>query len=368
MKLLVGSLQYSPIYKSHCCALGKQAEKLGLKVRYFFSNNYKWMLSEDIKKKSYFVGNSNDLKSILLDGISIPNRKKLKKISKEFKPDYIYMYNLHPLLNKYLAKLSNKIDCEFIQHVHEPFVKNKNFYGGFKKYWLWLFEYLQEKVLSNTEISVLSSEIAIKDFKKRYENFQGKIYKVPLIYEDLNGEINKFDREYITFMGPPAPAKNPEKFLEIVEYSEKNDLGYQFLIISHSKIEDSKYHNHSNLEVFYKPKITDEEIGDIFKKSLLTLTPYKVAKQSSVILTSYMYGTPVLSSKVGGLPEFVENGETGLLIDKDAPVEKWIKNIEHMIEENNELTDNCRKYFEDNFSEKNWPDYFDKIFETGEYH
>ena len=80
MKVYIGSLQYSPIYKSHCCALGKQCEKYGYSVTYLLSRKYEWMLNEEIKSKTIFIGNSAGMTSAVIDGLNFKHRKKLKAV------------------------------------------------------------------------------------------------------------------------------------------------------------------------------------------------------------------------------------------------------------------------------------------------
>jgi hypothetical protein len=60
----------------------------------------------------------------------------------------------------------------FIQHIHEPFVEDKAVYKGLHHYLLYLFEYLQERLLRHTNIVVLSSHEAIRLFKVRYPQFK----------------------------------------------------------------------------------------------------------------------------------------------------------------------------------------------------
>jgi len=360
MTVYVGSLKYSPVYKSHVCAFGNACEERGYSVRYLFSNGYKWLLSKEIKDKTTFIGNSTSISSMLIDVLNLDNKKKIKKLFVENTPSHVYMHNYH-FLNHYIARLTKKQGSKFIYHIHEPYVKDKGAHGGFQQYWLYLFEFFQDMLLKNTSIALVSSIHASQLFDKRYLDFQGKKVYVPLMYEDLGSSITDIqNREYVTFVGPPVPAKNPEKYIKITQYSKKNNLSNKFMLISRSKINDDAY-SQSNSKVFYKERISDEDFGDIIKKSLTVLTPYQRETQSSVILVSYMYGTPVVSSNVGGLPEFVMHRKTGYLLDVDAEPEKWIEGINYVKENFIELSKNCREYFLQNFSGKNWDKYLDTV-------
>ena len=361
MTIYVGSLKYSPVFKSHCCAFGEACEKKGYSVRYLFSHEYEWMLSKEVKEKTTFIGHSVSISSMSKDALSFRNKEMIRTIFSEDEPTYVYMHNYH-FLNHYLAKLSKEHDCVFIFHVHEPYVQNKNAHGGLHQYWLYFSEYFQGKLLENTDIAIVSSNMASHLFDLRYPNFSGKKLLIPLMYEDLDGSDSDMqDREHITFVGPPVPAKNPEKFLEVVRYANDNILHLKFLLISRSKIKDARYLRRKNLEIFSRERISDERFGELIKRSVVILTPYRRETQSSVILVSYMYGTPVVSSDVGGLPEFVSHRETGYLLEVNAKVEKWIEGISYIQENFTRLSRNCRKFFVENFSGKNWEKYLDDI-------
>ncbi len=361
MTIYVGSLKYSPVFKSHCCAFGKACEEKGYSVRYLFSGRYEWMLSKEMKEKTTFIGHSTSIPSMFKDTLSFKNREKIGKMFSGDPPTHVYMHNYH-FLNHFIAELSKRHDCIFAYHVHEPYVLDKKSYGGFHQYWLPLFEYSQGKLLENTDIAIVSSNMASQLFDLRYPGFSGKKMLIPLMYEDLgNSHVDMQDREYITFVGPPVPAKNPEKFLEIARHACENNLGLRFLFISRSKIKDARYFHERNLQVFSKERISDEEFGELIKKSIAVLTPYRQETQSSVILVSYMYGTPVVSSNVGGLPEFVSHKKTGCLLDADSKVEDWIEGITYVKKNSSIMTKNCRKHFVENFSGKNWKKYLDDI-------
>jgi glycosyltransferase involved in cell wall biosynthesis len=181
---------------------------------------------------------------------------------------------------------------------------------------------------------------------------------VPLMYEDLGGmSLDSQKREFITFVGPLLPAKNPEKFLEIMDYSKGRNLNLKFLLISRHKVRDERFLKEVDLKIVDGERISDEEYGNLIGRSYAVLVPYKRETQSSVILVSYMYGTPVISSTIGGLPEFVIPMKTGYLLDSNASAEEWINIISKVQKNIRELSENCRKYFIMNFSGEHWKEY-----------
>ncbi len=65
--------------------------------------------------------------------------------------------------------------------------------------------------------------------------------------------------------------------------------------------------------------ITDDEIAEVFGKAQVCVLPYKSATQSGVIATAYSFQMPVIASDVGGLSEYISEGDTGLLVPPNNP-------------------------------------------------
>jgi len=65
--------------------------------------------------------------------------------------------------------------------------------------------------------------------------------------------------------------------------------------------------------------VANEEVGLYFAASDLVALPYRTASQSGVAQIAFAFGKPVVATRVGGLPEVVEDGVTGALVPPDDP-------------------------------------------------
>lgn len=77
-------------------------------------------------------------------------------------------------------------------------------------------------------------------------------------------------------------------------------------------IEERKIQN--NIKIF-DGYIPDKEVGKFFAASDLVVLPYESATQSGIVQIAYGFEKPVVVTNVGGLPEVVEDGKTGYIVE-----------------------------------------------------
>jgi glycosyltransferase involved in cell wall biosynthesis len=65
--------------------------------------------------------------------------------------------------------------------------------------------------------------------------------------------------------------------------------------------------------------IPAEEVSSFFSRAALVILPYLDATQSAIVPLAYSFGRPVVATRVGSIPEVVEPGTTGLLVEPGDP-------------------------------------------------
>ncbi len=82
------------------------------------------------------------------------------------------------------------------------------------------------------------------------------------------------------------------------------------------------------------------------------------------LLEAMSMGKPIIATKVGGIPEVIENGKNGILVDTD--VDEITEKIEYLLENKvfrKRLAKNAKKTVEENFTWDNSVDKFIKIYD-----
>lgn len=65
--------------------------------------------------------------------------------------------------------------------------------------------------------------------------------------------------------------------------------------------------------------VSNEEMAGLFRTADVVVLPYRSATQSAVVQLAFGFGVPVITTRVGGLPDIVSDERNGLLVPPEDP-------------------------------------------------
>lgn len=156
-----------------------------------------------------------------------------------------------------------------------------------------------------------------------------------LPYAPVVLEVAPYSAPHLLFFGRIETYKGLGVLLEAFEQLQSRWPGIRLTIAGEGNIQPyrSQLSRLSNVDLFSR-WILEREIPQLFARATLLVLPYTSASQSGVLAIAAGFGLPVVSTRTGGLPEQVRNGETGLLVEPGS-VSALVAGIERLLADPN---------------------------------
>ncbi len=119
--------------------------------------------------------------------------------------------------------------------------------------------------------------------------------------------------DHVLFVGRLIPAKGVEVLIPAVPADmELTLVGQVFDPVYRAHLETLA----QGRRVHFFSDLPDSELAQAYSRSLVTVLPSntRMEKLGLVLLESMACGTPVICSRIGGMPEIVKDGETGFIV------------------------------------------------------
>lgn len=165
--------------------------------------------------------------------------------------------------------------------------------------------------------------IAVSEFlKDRVESIGVPKEKVEVIYGGTpmpeNGGPFDFAGRVVLFIGNLVPQKGVDTLISAFKKIDIDDLG---LFIVGSGPEGQRLKAMSNGLDNIKFLGMRNGLKEILTKSDVLVLPSREEGFGLVLLEAMALGTPVVATNTGGIPEIVENGASGILVEKESSSE-----------------------------------------------
>ena len=271
-------------------------------------------------------------------------KKKIEQLIKDTKPDIAHLHNIYGGITPSIVALLKKHNVPIVMTLHDyklicpsysisnngkPCEKCK---GG--KFYNAVFS----KCHKNSYLAslVYSTEALIHTFLKSYDNIdyfiapsiflkrkmcefgiaEERIEYIPN-FVDVKA-VNPFfeSKNYFLYTGQLLRAKGLFTLLETVRHLDKH---YSLYIAGDGEqknklIEFAKEKKIENIR--FLGHIKGEDLFKVISEAMFIVLPSECYENAPLsILEAFVYGKPVIGSNIGGIPELISAGETGLLFE-----------------------------------------------------
>ena len=176
--------------------------------------------------------------------------------------------------------------------------------------------------------------LSVKEDMKQFTKTKPVIYKAHPIYDNY-GEIMSVkeareylnldtEGKYVMFFGFIRDYKGLDLLLEAMSEKKIKESGIKCIVAGEYYGNKEKYDKQIE-ELDIKDQlilrtdfISNEEVKYYFCAADLIVQPYKTATQSGISQIAYHFEKPMIVTNVGGLPEIVEHGKAGYVVEPEA--------------------------------------------------
>lgn len=176
--------------------------------------------------------------------------------------------------------------------------------------------------IMGSDLVIVNGAGLVDAVQKRYKIPSGHIVHVPLgarttTSKWLDESVSSTEQSTIVlFFGRADPHKGLEYLIRAQPIITRHVPHARIMIVAHGDELSRCRTLIGNASVFevYEGIVPNDAMAGFFARASLVALPYLSASTSGVLLTAYEFGKPVVATDVGCLPEYVNNGVTGLLV------------------------------------------------------
>jgi glycosyltransferase involved in cell wall biosynthesis len=233
----------------------------------------------------------------------------------QFRPNYVHFQEVPDLVAPVLAVILKRF-FKIIWTVHDPFPhsgRDSELRGKLL---------LQNCGRRQADLIVLHGPSCRNHFIRAYPAFAPRVIVSDhgVLMTPPVGDRRHFNM--ILFFGRMEKYKGLDTLIDAIEILNRRGVDYGIVIAGQGPELEK---NHARLQSLPGVQlipgfISCDRTSDLFHSAAIVVLPYKDASQSGVAAAAFGSHRPVIASRVGGLPDVVEHGFNGLLVDPDNAV------------------------------------------------
>lgn len=267
----------------------------------------------------------------LIDSINPLSWIKTIKYIKSKNPDLIAFIWYQPFFGFSIGTIAKFLHKKFsgkILFITENIISHESMFYD---------KLLTRYALSSADKFLVLSDVVEQGIRKLYPD--KKIYRSTLPIYDCYGFDNSLSKndarkklgideskKVLLFFGYIRPYKGLMNLIESMPILLKEDENYFLLIVGEFYESKEKYFEKINELGLGKSVLVidefvpNEEVGIYYSAADVVILPYNSATQSGILNIAYGFKKPVVVTNVGGLPELVEDGKTGFIVEPQNPL------------------------------------------------
>lgn len=259
----------------------------------------------------------------VLSSVSPVSFRTTAKSIIEYDPEILIIGYWMPFMAPSLGYVAGKLlkKCKVVAIVHNAIPHERSS----------MDKVLGDYFFKRIDRCIALSESVKRDMNSAYPQLPVKVLRHPVYNHfgsksDRSEAIYKLDldtnKNHLLFFGLIRAYKGLDILLEAMKDVSKS---YHLIIAGEAYESFDKYqriideHGLKDRVHIYNQYIPDHEVKYYFSVADCCVLPYKSATQSGIVAIAHHFNVPVIASNVGGLDEFITDGKTGFLIDKNTP-------------------------------------------------
>lgn len=187
---------------------------------------------------------------------------------------------------------------------------------------------LTRRVLSLGSGHVVHTQLDAEHLTELLPDARPIVHLMPAFgqFPDARGRLAREHEIELLFFGFVRPYKGLDVLVEALAQLPA-DLDYRLTVAGefwHGSAETERRIAElglSNRVEIVSRYLTDDEVAEHFSRADAAVLPYRSATGSAVLAVAHHYDLPVIVTRVGGLPDAVEDGVTGFVVAPESPAE-----------------------------------------------
>jgi glycosyltransferase involved in cell wall biosynthesis len=154
--------------------------------------------------------------------------------------------------------------------------------------------------------------------------------------------------DYLLFIGRMSPDKGAHRAIEVAQQvGLPLKLAGKMQELREEEYFEAAVKPHLGADIEYFGEVTHEQKVDLLQNARVTLFPIEWAEPFGLVMIESMAcGTPVVATRHGAVPEVIEEGRTGIIVDTHTEMADVLERADAIDPME------CRRYVEERFSKE----------------